>query len=410
MLGTDLQRFLTANAIGDFAGGLSASALTFLVLSSGGVTDVALVQSAPLAVNILAAPLLGAVVDRRSARTTASAALAGLAALTVGYLWLELTWLAALATAAAGLAAAYGATYARLLPALAAPARLDRVIGAVSAGTGVVRAAAVMLGPLLAHAIGGGAFVVAAALYAGAASLVWTLPPATAAPAPGARGGGPAAPPAPARGGAARRPSPPIALLLALWMGASWFWGVEQVLALRVASDHLALPAAWSGAYLSASALGSVAGALALSAGLWSSTGAVAPKVGVSLALLGASAAGILVTANAPLALALKLVEGAAGAVLGLLCQAAVVLRADPIHRGRRQGALAACGALALLAGKVLTSALAGALSPAAIYGGVGAALALAAAIATALALRRARRARARAHLATQTATETASP
>jgi hypothetical protein len=145
---------------------------------------------------------------------------------------------------------------------------------------------------------------------------------------------------------------------------------------------------------LSAAAVGGVAGALALSRGLLSSTGQVVAKIGATVVALGAAAACLLLTTSPALGFALKLVEGALTTLIGLLCQAAVVLRADAGRRGRLQGLYVACGALALLAGKALAGALDGVIAPPHLYGGAGLAIGCAASLPVVLTLVRARRGR----------------
>lgn len=381
---TAFRRFLFANALNDLAQWLAFSSVTFLVLEAGGIARVALVQGAPLLLSAALAPFLGALVDRlRAERVIVSAALA-LALVALGYLRFDLRAYAALMVAQVGLVAVFGASFAKVLPAVAGEGLTARALGRVTVVTGVLKTVSIAVGPLLARRAGTAAFLVVAALFAASAALFASLP------SPRSADDGERAPASPAAAEAASTDHAlrgERAAVLALWVGACACQGIDEAVAMDIAGRHLHVPPAWSGFYPAMASAGGVAAALVIGSGRLAAAGRVAARTGALLSLR-AMAAALLVLASSPAAgFALKLVEGALANLVALLTYMALVLRAPEARRGRLQGLFVATAAMATLGGKAVAGALGGILAASDIYGGAGLLVAAASLLLTARSL-----------------------
>lgn len=377
--------FLSGNLLNDIAYGTGMSAITYLVLQDAGLASVSLVQGAPLLVKIFGAPVLAALADRFSARNVVIGAMAGTMLVSLAFFsWFNVYWYTLMMLGSVFITTTFETGYARLLPSVIGDEALDRASGIISITTNVSRIPSYAAGPFLAHAFGTGAFVVVAALAAGSAILFAQLPNTSDAvvKAQDTNDDRRVAIVARLREGLAYLITrSELVVIFALLAIMNLAWGIDQVIAMKVAEDWLAVPSQWVGSYLSISSFGGVCGALLISCGAITSQGRIVRKVAIAVISFGLMAAGLLLTASTGIGFALRFLAGSLGTVIGLLTQAALVLRAAPQFRGRLQALSMSISGVMLLVGKSLVGVLSQHLGAHGIYTMMGlsvAALALA--------------------------------
>ncbi|HWN68325.1 MAG TPA: MFS transporter [Haliangium sp.] len=364
--------FLGGNLLNDIAQGTAISAITYLVLQNAGLASVSLVQGAPLLVKIFGAPVLAAFADRFSARNVVIGAMAGTMLVALAFSsWFNVYWYTLMMLGNVFIMTTFETGYARLLPSVIGDEALDRASGIISITTNISKILSYAAGPFLAHFLGTGTFMIVAALAAGSAILFARLPSTSDAviDAQGTNDRRRAAIVARLREGLAYLITrSELVMLFALLAIMNLAWGIDQVIAMKVAEDYLAVPSQWVGSYLSISSFGGVCGAFLISCGAITSRGHIVRKVAIGVISFGLMAAGLLVTASTGIGFALKCLAGSLSTVIGLLTQAALVLRAAPQFRGRLQALSMSISGIMLLAGKSLVGLLSQHLSVYGIY------------------------------------------
>lgn len=377
--------FLGGNLLNDIAQGTATSAITYLVLQNAGLASVSLVQGAPLLVKIFGAPVLAAFADRFSARNVIIGAMAGTLLVALAFFsWFNVYWYTLMMLGNVFIMTTFETGYARLLPSVIGDEALDRASGIISIITNVSKILSYAAGPFLAHFFGTGTFMVVAALAAGSAILFAQLPNTSDAvvDAQDTNDDRRVAIVARFREGLTYLITrSELVGLFALVAIMNLAWGIDQVIAMKVAEDYLAVPSQWVGSYLSISSFGGVCGAFLISYGTLTSKGRIVRKVAIAVISFGLLAAGLLLTASTGIGFALKFLAGSLSTVIGLLTQAALVLRAAPQFRGRLQALSISISGIMLLVGKSLVGILSQRLGAYGIYTTMGlsvAALALA--------------------------------
>lgn len=369
---TRFGTFLSGNILNDIAQGTGMSAVTYLVLQNAGLASVSLVQGAPLLVSIFGAPVLGAFADRFSARNVVVGAMAGTMLVALAFFsWFNVYWYTLMMLGNVFIMTTFETGYARLLPSVVGDEALDRASGIISITTNIGKILSYAAGPFLAHSLGTGIFGIVAVLLAGSAFLFARLPNTSDAVvnARDTDGHGQASMVAKLREGLAYLITrSELVVLFALLAIMNLAWGIDQVIAMKVAEDYLAVPSQWAGSYLSISSFGGVCGALLFSRGKITSTGRNVRKVTIAVVSFGLVAAGLLVTASTGIGFVLKFLAGGLSTVIGLLTQAALVLRAAPQFRGRLQALIMSISGVMLLVGKSITGILSQHLSAHGIY------------------------------------------
>lgn len=369
---TRFGTFLGGNILNDIAQGTGMSAITYLVLQNSGLASVSLVQGAPLLVSIFGAPVLGAFADRFSARNVVVGAMTGTMLVALAFFsWFNVYWYTLMMLGNVFIMTTFATGYARLLPSVVGDEALDRASGIISITTNIGKILSYAAGPFLAHFLGTGIFVIVAALLASSAIMFSRLPSTSDAVnnVQDTDHDSQASIVAKLREGIAYLITrSELAVLFALLAIMNLAWGIDQVVAMKVAEDYLAVPSQWAGSYLSIASVGGVCGALLISCGKITSKGRNVRKVTIAVVLFALMAAGLLVTASTGIGFALKFVAGGLSTVIGLLTQAALVLRAEPQFRGRLQALIMSISGIMLLAGKSIVGILSQHLSAHGIY------------------------------------------
>lgn len=336
------------------------SAVTYLLLQNAGLSGVSLAQGAPLLINIFGSPILGTFADRYSPRKVLVASMTAAMFIALAFFaWFDVYWYTLMMLGNVIVMTTFENGYVRALPSVVGDELLDRASGIISVITNITKIVSYAAGPFLAYYLGTKFFALTAILQAISAILFARL-----LDAPHGSVGAEAHPKPLSmisklrEGMAYLFTHAELSMILAFSAIMNVAWGIDQVVAMKVAEDYLAVPSQWTGSYLSVSSMGGVCGALLLSLGAITSTGRSARKIAIAALLFALMVAGLLVTASPGVGFALKFFAGSVSAVIGLLTQAAVVLRAQPHLRGCLQALNITLSTTMMLAGKSVVGIL----------------------------------------------------